>query len=153
MYLYQIQVIGQRNKMFVLINSPWIFQVPRDILLWHPRTGEWFQVKGSVWTVTLFWNLSTISRVSHCRAGLRLRRDRHTGKHTKPCFSSHTPICVPPNFMSFVPPLILPHRSNFADHRSDFADKKQIIVTIVEEKYFVFFLSRRNECLIYLWAF
>lgn len=65
--------------------------------------------------------------------------------NTKCYFSSHTPLCVPPDFMSSVPPLILPHRPNRAD-------KRQIIVTIIEGKK-CFFLSRRNERFIYLWAF
>lgn len=92
---------------------------------------------------SLFWNLSIISRVSHCRAGLRLRRDRHTGKRTKPCFSSHMPLYVPPNFMFSVSPLVSPCRSHLAD-------KKQLTVAIREEKkYFLFFLGRMNALFIY----
>lgn len=137
-YIYIKQVIGQRNKMFVLITMD--LPSPRRHSALAPSQAGMVEVTGDCVDSALFWNWSIISRGSHCRAGLRLRRDRHTQNGISPatlpaswfhvlCASAHL---APPSQSCW-------QKTNYSYHNR-------------REEIFCF-LSRRNEHFIYLWAF
>lgn len=136
--IYIKQVIGQRNKMFVLITMN--FPSPKRHSALMPSQAGRVGVTGvCVDSGSVLESINNLTGKSLQSWAEAKERQAHTNRY----FSSHMPLCLPPDFLSSVSPLILPHSPNRAD-------KRQIIVTRIEgKKYFVSFLGGMSALFIY----